>query len=300
MRTAIRIFLFAALGLARSLGQEVALTFDDLPSHGPLPPGVTRLDVARSVIRTLREANAPRVYGFLNAKKLQEVPRDAEVLKLWTAAGFPLGNHTWSHMDLHNNSAEAFEKDVKTNEPALVQYRPAGDWQWFRYPYLHEGDTSAKRQRVADYLMHQGYRVAEVTLDFDDYAFNAPYARCAARHDTPAIEGLKASYLEAAEESLRIGQEMARAIWGRDVKHVMLLHIGAFEMVMLPRLMELLKARGFKLITLEDAESDEAYRTVPALSSHWDGTLLEQMARAKRLKWPRGAFSVAELDTVCR
>ena len=52
---------------AIAAAQEVALTFDDLPAHGPLPPGVTRLDVAKSIISTLKAANAPQVYGFINA-----------------------------------------------------------------------------------------------------------------------------------------------------------------------------------------------------------------------------------------
>ena len=48
---------------ATGVAQEVALTFDDLPAHGPLPPGMTRLEVAKSIIATLKAANAPQVYG---------------------------------------------------------------------------------------------------------------------------------------------------------------------------------------------------------------------------------------------
>src|SRR5271165_3200006 len=80
--------------------QEVALTFDDLPAHGPLPPGMTRLDVAKSIIATLKAANAPQVYGFINAVKLEQVPEDRAVLEEWRAAGLMLGNHTYTHMSL--------------------------------------------------------------------------------------------------------------------------------------------------------------------------------------------------------
>jgi peptidoglycan/xylan/chitin deacetylase (PgdA/CDA1 family) len=85
-------------------GQRVALTFDDLPAHGPLPDGTSRLDVAREIIQALKSAHAPPVYGFINAKKLQQNPEDMAVLKLWTDAGFLLGNHTYSHLSLNANT----------------------------------------------------------------------------------------------------------------------------------------------------------------------------------------------------
>ena len=89
---ALVMFLVALPAMAAA--QEVALTFDDLPAHGPLPPGMTRLDVAKSIIATLKAANAPQVYGFINAVKLEQVPEDRAVLEEWRAAGYLLGNHT--------------------------------------------------------------------------------------------------------------------------------------------------------------------------------------------------------------
>jgi feruloyl esterase len=282
-------------------GPQVALTFDDLPSHGPLPPGMTRVDVATSILGTLREWKAPRVYGFVNGKLMEAEPRDADVLTLWTDAGYPLGNHAYSHMDLHTNTAEAFQADIAANEPVLRKFMPTGDWHWLRYPYLREGDTPDKHKAVASYLDQHGYKIAQVTLSFGDYAWNAPYVRCAAKNDTQGIEELKASYLKAAEDSLRVGQEMSQSIFGRDIKHVMLLHIGSFETVMLPKLMELLKAKGFTLIPLDEAESDAAYKTDVAPLTRWDGTLLEQLIRAKGLKSPpRGESPFPRLDAICR
>ena len=92
--------------------QRVALTFDDLPDHGPLPPGLSRVDVAKSILGTLKAHHAPAVYGFINAKGIRDFPDTAEFLDIWHAAGHPLGNHTFSHMDLHTNSVEAFEQDT--------------------------------------------------------------------------------------------------------------------------------------------------------------------------------------------
>jgi len=257
---------------------RVALTFDDLPAHGPLPAGMTRVDVARSIIDALRARKSPPVYGFINARQLETTPADADVLRAWRDAGFPLGNHAYSHMDLHANTAEAFEADVIANEATLRSMMGDRDWHWFRYPYLREGDTADKYKAVRAMLVRHGYRTAQVTIDFSDYAYNAPYVRCLAKNDTEALAWLKQSYIDRATASLTRGQTSARALFGRDINHVMLLHIGAFETVMLPRLLELLDANGFVLTSLEEAQADEAYQRVPERDSNWSGTLLNQLA----------------------
>lgn len=296
-------FLFLCfLALVRvSPAQEVALTFDDLPAHAPLPPVVTRVDVIKQIIKALKDAHVPEVYGFMNAGKLQKVPEDAEVLYQWRAAGFPLGNHTYSHMSLNANTAEAFEKDIQANEPLLDSMMAGKDWRWFRYPYLWEGDTQEKRRAIRSYLAKHQYHIAQVTLDFEDWAWNGPYARCSAKNDGKAIEQLKISYLSTAAEYISFGQQMAKHIYGRDIRHVLLLHIGAFDAVMLPQLIDLLKKRRFKLVTLQQAEKDAAYKSNPDLGLQWGGTLLEQMMEAKHLPIPpHQEKPLKELEAMCR
>jgi peptidoglycan/xylan/chitin deacetylase (PgdA/CDA1 family) len=280
---------------------QVALTFDDLPAHGTLPAGMTRVDIANRIIHALQAAHTPPTYGFVNAKRIQEDVSSEQVLQLWRDAGFPLGNHTFSHIDLNTNSLDAFEQDLLANEPVLEEFMGDQDWRWLRFPFLREGDTVEKHHALYAFLKQHGYRAAEVTLSFGDYAYNEPYARCLAKNDQQGIEMLKQSYLSSAADSLSEGQELARLIYARDIRHVMLLHIGGFETVMLPQLLELLKQHKFKLITLQEAESDPAYASDAALPGDWGGTFLDQMLRAKHIPDPRHTEDrLGKLDTICR
>jgi peptidoglycan/xylan/chitin deacetylase (PgdA/CDA1 family) len=294
--------ILLSVALANPLpAQEVALTFDDLPAHSTLPPNLSRVDIAKMIIGDLQSAHAPKTYGFVNAGKLENVPADIEVLKMWRAAGFPLGSHTYSHMSLTANSAEAFEEDIRKNEPVLESLMAGDDWHWFRYPFLWEGDTFEKRRAIRAYLTANGYRVAQVTLDFEDYAWNDPYARCVVKNDAAAIERLKALYISTAVEYIRLGQTMAKLIYGRDIKHVLLLHLGGFETVMLPQLLTYLHSRGFSLVTLEEAETDSAYQSDPNVASQFGGTPLEQMMNATHLKIPPHMEKpFKELEAICR
>ena len=131
-----------------TLAQEVAITFDDLPTHGPLPAGVTREEITRKILAAFKEAKVPEVYGFINAGKIGNNPDNVKVLQLWREAKQPLANHTFDHMGLNGNTVAAFEDNVEKNEPELKSLMQGKDWHWLRYPYLDEGATLEKRRAV--------------------------------------------------------------------------------------------------------------------------------------------------------
>ena len=300
------LVLFAWSVVSYASGQprlEMAITVDDLPVHGDLPSITTRAEIAKKMIEAFKAKGVPGVYGFVNAKNIGangDTEKDS-VLKMWADSGFPLGNHTFSHIDLNTSSVEAFEEEIVANESVLQELMGGRDWHWLRYPFLHEGDTLEKRHAVRKYLADHGYKIAQVTLDFGDYAWNNPYARCVAKQDTQAIEWLKSSYLNTAKEDITLDRKLSAMLFGRDIKYVLLLHIGALDSEMLPDLLELFKKQGFRFVSLKDAEKDPAYQSDPDAALKFGGTLLEQLTEAKHLKYPPHADRPMEkLDAVCR
>jgi peptidoglycan/xylan/chitin deacetylase (PgdA/CDA1 family) len=292
------VFVFAFCGIATA--QKLAITFDDLPLNGLLPPGVTRVETTKNVLEILKKRHVPPVYGFINAKKLEGNADGAEALKLWAAAE-PVGNHTYSHMDLEQNPPEAYQREIEENEPVLELLQAKDNWHWFRYPYLHEGDTVEKRRAVRTYLHAHGYRIAQVTLDWEDYLWNTAYARCAAKNDAKSIAWLKSSYLSTASEFLDLGRQQAKLIYGREISYVLLMHLGAYSSTILPDALDLLKKKGFQLVTLEEAQSDAAYESDPDAGLHDAGTLLDQMMQVKNIKYPEHAEKpYKEIENVCQ
>jgi len=302
--------LFCAMAVAEpAVKLKVALTFDDLPLNGMLPTGAKKSDFARDTIAVLKKHHIPPSYGFIVAKQLERDPDGATALQVWRNGGNPLGNHTYTHLDLTKNSAEDFEREILLNEPALELLMPEGqkvgggqhDWRWFRYPYLHEGDTLEKRRAVRSFLATNGYRVAQTTLDFEDYLWNSAYARCSMRKDETSIEWLRASYRNAARDFTRFEIQNSRAVFGRDIHHVMLLHLGAFSSHILPDLFRILKEEGFEIVTLEEAQSDTAYDYDPDIAEARGGTLVELGMQAKKVPWPANAPQLPRerLTTIC-
>ncbi|MEO6080651.1 MAG: polysaccharide deacetylase family protein [Steroidobacteraceae bacterium] len=292
------IIMVAMSGITRA--EKVALTFDDLPLNGELAPNMTRAGIVRDALRILKARRAPPVYGFINAQKLENAADGAEALRLWVSGGQRVGNHAYSHPDLSRTTAEDFLADVRRNEPVLQLLDPGNAWHWFRYPYLREGDTLEKRRQVRQGLVARGYRIAQVTLDYEDYLWNTPYARCLARNDRKGIEWLRSSYLETTKRFLETNRQMARQVYGRPIDHVLLLHLGAYTSTILPELLDLLQSQGFELATLEEVQRDPAYVEDPDSGSALGGSLLEQLMDARKLQYPPvSSKPVQQLAQIC-
>jgi len=298
MRARLLAAAFCLLALPATAGPKIAITFDDLPSHSALPQGMTRVEIAQQIIAALKDAKAPPVYGFVNGLRLVDDAPSAPVLQLWRAAGFPLGNHTWSHINLNQHALAEWEADTLKNEAVLKPL--GGDWRWLRFPYLAEGDTVAKHAGVRAFLARRRYRIAAVTMSFDDYLWNEPYARCIARHDDATIAQMETAWLAAAENNLAYYHGLSMQLLRRDIPYVLLMHIGAFDARMLPRLLALYRDKGVMLITLEQAERDPFYRVDTAPRLRAGPVTLEQAMAARGVTFPARTVQVMPFDTLCR
>lgn len=125
--------------------RSIAITFDDLPAQRAqhLPEG--RIEqITRGIVGTLAAYRIPGV-GFVNEDKLEVdgnvSPARVALLERWLDAGLELGNHSYSHPDLHHIPLAEFEQDILDGErilrPLLAQRNQT--LRWFRHPYLHTG-----------------------------------------------------------------------------------------------------------------------------------------------------------------
>ncbi|MGA9584970.1 MAG: polysaccharide deacetylase family protein [Terracidiphilus sp.] len=280
--------------------QQIAFTWDDLPAHSALPQGETRIEIGHKLITAMKDAKMPPVYGFVNGIAIEREPASAPMLKDWRDAGFFLGNHTWSHMNLNTSSPADWEADLLKNEPVLQKYAANTDWHWLRYPFLAEGNTPEKRADTRKFLATHGYRIAAVTMSFGDYMWNEPYARCVAKNDTTSIAQLESSYLEAASTDADFRRAMSKALYGHDIPYVLLMHVGAFDARMLPLLLKLYRDKGFTFVTLQDAENDPFYASAidPSLPDQPDN--LESAIQARGLPLPPRPKPSLDVNALCR
>jgi peptidoglycan/xylan/chitin deacetylase (PgdA/CDA1 family) len=278
------------IALALLLATEVAVTVDDLPAHGPDTPGIARAEIASRMLAAFQRHRVPAVYGFVNGSK----PENG-TLAAWRAAGFPLGNHGFRHLDLNQTAPAEYLADVERNEPFTTA-------RVFRYPFLFQGDTREKRDAVRAWLHARGYAIAHVSIDFDDWAWNPPFARCTEWRDWLALGELRRSYLDAAVVGLERARRLAQQIEGREIAQVLLLHVGAIDAELIEWVLGSYEAAGVRWVTLERALQDPIYAKDAGVVWKAGTTVLDEWARARKLEYPKDLPwpDESRLEQLCR
>src|SRR5215471_7418090 len=157
-----------ALCAAPAFAQErprVAITMDDV-SWQKIPEGRR----AEAEQRLLDSLTRMRAFLFASGRSVDNEHGGA-ILKLWSAAGHRIGNHTYDHIPLMGKTTpEEFEKGILRTDDILSRH--SGFRRWFRFPLLKEGATPEVRDRLRAFLAQHGYRNGAVTIDASDWYYN--------------------------------------------------------------------------------------------------------------------------------
>lgn len=268
----ISVFALTQAGAARlpqtAAARSVAVTFDDLPIAGVLPRDI---DASRELTRKLLGAIAAHhvpTIGFVNEDKLSAAngvvdTQRVDLLKRWLEAGLELGNHSYSHADLHATALDAFESDVLKGERVtreLMQERGLR-LRYFRHPYLHTGRDLEKKAQFERFLAEHGYRVAPVTIDNDEYVFAGAYDRSLARGDASLAARIAVAYVPYMESKVEFFERNSRDLFGREIPEILLVHANMLNAERFGDLASMFERRGYRFITLDRALEDEAYRS---------------------------------------
>jgi peptidoglycan/xylan/chitin deacetylase (PgdA/CDA1 family) len=253
-------------GLAQSAkpDRQVAVTIDDLPAGmADRVPAAEITAMTAKLLGTLRDQKIP-VVGFVNEKKLYksgEVDERIKALQMWLDYGFELGNHTFSHASLNQVGLKAWEDDVIQGESVtrmlLAQHKMK--LRYFRHPYLDTGRDLLTRREAEKFLVDRGYRIAPITLDAWDWAFAGVYEDAKKRNDTDLQQKIVKDYLAYHDAQFAYFEQLSIKVLGYEPKQILLLHASNLEADHIGELLNGLRKRGYRFITLQDALSDSAY-----------------------------------------
>lgn len=245
--------------------RRMAITFDDLPAGSVLQPGTAG---QAEILVPIREAVTARdipAIGFVNESKLHRgedpEPQRVALLADWLDAGLALGNHTFSHPDLHRVELEPWLEDAARGEVVtrrLLAERGA-ELKWFRHPFLHTGRSLETKRAVQEFLAERGQRVAPVTVDNDDYLFAAAWDRAAERGDGEMQRRVEEAYVPYMVDKVAYYEEQSRRLFGREIPLVLLLHANSINARRFGDLADALEQRGYGFVPLEEAVADPAY-----------------------------------------
>jgi peptidoglycan/xylan/chitin deacetylase (PgdA/CDA1 family) len=280
----------AAVAAPMQPGRAVAITFDDLPfvSVPTEDDGYLEKMTAR-LLHSLQANQVPAV-GFVNEIKLTREgtldPVRVNLLRSWIQAGFELGNHTYSHPSLNRMPLKAFEADLLRGETVIrpLMQSEGKTLRWFRHPFLHQGTTPKLRTAFRDFLAAHGYTVAPVTVNNSEWVFAAAYARAQAEGDEAAARRIGAAYVPYMGAIFTRAEKQALDLLGRPIRHVLVLHANSLNADYFDALAAMLRQRGYRFITLDDALKDSAYALPLGISEIEGESWLEIWSRQAGLR----------------
>jgi peptidoglycan/xylan/chitin deacetylase (PgdA/CDA1 family) len=251
--------LAATLLAAPDSGPELALTFDD--GVTPREAGDQAVRINRAILRALAEAEVRSVLFIAAARA--DSPLGLAETRAWGEAGHWIGNHSYSHPSLDSRTMPlaAFQADVMRAHGVLAGL--PNFVRYFRFPYLHEGDTRAKRDGVRSFLRRAGYRAGGVSIDASDWYYEGRFRQWKRKHPGESPDRFRQVYLDHLWDRARYYEGLSWKALGRSVRHTLLLHTNSLNAVFLPDVIAMFRARGWKVIDPARAFADPIYTVEP-------------------------------------
>jgi len=246
------------------LEKEIAITIDDLPLNGKQFELARLRVMTDKLLAAIKREQVPLV-GFVN-ESLVYVPGEIEgrmaLLRQWRDGGVELGNHTFAHVGFKDTPIAEYEDDFVRGDTitrAILKEKGMKP-RYFRHPFLQMGPTLTQEQSFEKFIAERGYRPAPVTIDIFDWMFRLAYADAITQHDADMAKKVAAEYLKFAGVKFEFAERVTNELFGRPIKHILLLHANELNADNFDQLIAVLKSRGYRFITLEEALADPVYR----------------------------------------
>ena len=136
--------------------------------------------------------------------------------------------------------------------------------RYFRYPFLHYGDTQVRRDRVARFLDQQEWTVCPSTVLPEDYLYDLNLIKLGKEPDSAKFGQLMNDYINHVLDELGRVERLATNLAGRPVRHILELRANRLNAVCLDELLGALNNTGYRFISLDQALKDEIYRSPDA------------------------------------
>ncbi|HMT07003.1 MAG TPA: polysaccharide deacetylase family protein [Pyrinomonadaceae bacterium] len=262
------LLLVAALAVAISAQtpeRTIAITIDDLPVVSTRGDIKNRREITKKILGHIKKAKVPAI-GFVNENKLyagkERDEKQIDLLRMWVNAGLELGNHTFSHRSLNQIELGDYQSDILKGETITKELlaKKGKQIRYFRHPYLQTGRSLEVKAGLDAFLADHGYTIAPISVDNADYIFSRAYDIAFDKGDKDLMKKVGDAYIPYLESKLEYWERQSTKLFGREISQTLLIHANFINSDYLDDLIAMFHRRGYKVVDLETALNDEAYK----------------------------------------
>lgn len=263
--------------------KQVAITIDDIPNTKRF-----QKDGFQSLLLKKLDSLRLPIAIFINEGKIYEtdsVSINFRLLENWVKRSYiTLGNHSFSHLRYSDAGLMVFANDIDkgeaiTKELAKKYSKPL---KHFRFPFNDLGKDTLQHKEIENYLIQKGYRITPYTVESEDWAYSTVYEYYLAKNDIANAKSTGEKYVRKTIEFFEFFEEQATQQYKRPIRQIYLCHDNALNAEYLPKIVKLLKAKGYTFVSLDEALQDSVYQQQDNYYKKWGVSWLYRWTKSQK------------------
>lgn len=269
-------------------GRKLAIGFVSIPpidrtDNAPKDSDAT----ARLLIEKLKLHKVPAT-GFLQGGMVSDgekfLPVRANIARMWIDAGFEVGLGGFKHIKLYNTPVDEYIANIEKNE--RIAKKLIGNQglppRYFSYPFLNAGKTTDDKARVESWLASRGYTSVKYTMDNSEWMYSYAYDMARNDNDVNTMKEIREDYLAYMGKMFDHYQAYSAEMFGRDIAQTMVLTPSRLITDTADEFFTMAAKRGYSFITVDEAQSDPAYKTAENFTGEAGISWFERWSLAKK------------------
>ncbi|HEX8368229.1 MAG TPA: M56 family metallopeptidase [Pyrinomonadaceae bacterium] len=275
----------------KTKNRKLAIGFVSLPpldrtANAPKDADAT----ARLLIETLKGRKIPAI-GFVHGAVISDgekfYPVRANIVRLWRDAGFEIGIGNYNHVWFYNTPYEEYVAGVEKNERVVRKLLAEKNLplRYFSYPFLNTGKTAEERNRFESWLNGRGLSPVKYTIDNQEWMYSYAYDMARNDNDINTMREIREAFAGYMTKMFDHYEAYSQEIFGRDINQTMVLTPSRLVTDSANELFGMIEKRGYQFVSMEEALTDEAYKTEESFYGKAGISWFErwQMAKGKKL-----------------
>ncbi len=273
-------------------GRKMAVGFVSIPPVDRMENPPKDADAtARLLIEKLKAHQVPAI-GFVHGQMISDgekmYPVRTEIVRTWRDAGFEIGIGGYKHIWFHDTPFDEYVANAEKNEFITKKILAEKNLplRYFSYPFLNNGKTTEDKNRFENWLTTRSLRSVKYTFDNQEWMYSFAYDAARKDNDVNTMKEIRVEYLDYMTKMTEHYEAYSQEMFGRDIAQTLVLTPSRLVTDTADEFFGFLAKRGYKFVSMDEAQSDEAYQTKEALVDSKSGiSWFErwQMAQGKKL-----------------
>ncbi|GLU53311.1 hypothetical protein Dfri01_27720 [Dyadobacter frigoris] len=204
---------------------------------------------------------------FINEVNLGQpavLDRNKNLLKSWLVKDYiTAGNHGFAHKNFADVGFDAFKEDVLKGEVVTKELlkQEKKELRYFRFPFNGAGNDSLEQMKALQFLKEKKYISTPYTVESEDWLHAILYDKALAEGDTKTASWIGAQYVDFTLRLFTYFDSLSLKMYNRSISHIYLCHDNKLNADYLPEIVNQLKNRKYKFVSLDEAMKDPVYKS---------------------------------------